>query len=304
MNAMPAVSEGAAPTLELHQFAVRSAGPAWKAPLSLRSAAPRVALVGDWEPLFQVLHCRAEVASGAASVLGNALESAIFRGILGFAACDPPLPGSFTVSEYLVHAARLTHGSLSRAQKDAQRALERYGLVELAKRQLGALVSHQRRALGIALATLTAPPVVCLETPLRGLDAPSADYISRLCIEAATHSRLMLSSNLPTSPSPERSLLDTCDEVFVIARGELVAQGAPSSVFAVGSRYALWVSGEKIAIFVSALRARGVRVDARAEPGRFHVELPRTGNESTDELLDTALEQGVIVLQLEPLLLT
>jgi len=304
MNAMVAALEGAAPTLELRQFAVRSAGPAWAAPLSLRSTAQRVALVGDWDPLFQVLSGRAEVASGEASILGNPLESAISGGILGFAACDPPLPGSFTVNEYLVHAARLIHGSLNRARQDAQRTLERYGLVELTKRKLAELVSHQRRALGIALATLTAPPVVCLETPLRGLDAPSADYIARLCGEAAAHSRLVLSSNLPASPSPERSLLDTCDDLFVVARGELLARGAPSAVFAASSRYTLCVTGDNIAAYASALGVQGVRVEARTEPGRFHVELPQTGTESSDVLLDTALEQGVIIVELEPLLLT
>src|SRR6188474_1711496 len=114
-----------APTLELRQFAVRAQGAAWAAPLSVRSDARRIGLVGDWEPLFQLLAGRAEVASGRAQVLGCGLESAISRGILGFAACDALLPNSFTVLEYLRHAARLSHGSTSRALNDATRALDR-----------------------------------------------------------------------------------------------------------------------------------------------------------------------------------
>jgi ABC-type multidrug transport system ATPase subunit len=301
MNARAAESDGGAPTLDLRQFMPRSASSAWRSPLTLRADARRVALVGDWEPLFQVLATRAEVGSGDATVLGCPLESAIPRGLLGYSACDPPLPGSFSVTEYLQHAARLSHGSSSRAVHDAQRALERYGLGELAKRKLAELVLYQRRALGIALSTLTAPAVVCLETPLRGLDAPSADYVARLCVEAAAHSRLVLSADMPRSPSPERSLLDACEELFVLDQGVLIAHGTPSAVFAAGSRYALRVKGDKIDGFADALRTRGVRLEAGPEVGRFNVELPPSTSESTDLLLDAALDHGLVVLELEPL---
>ncbi len=295
------VSDGAAPTLELQQFAVRSAGVTWATPLSVRSGAQRVGLVGDWEPLFQLLKGRARASGGSAKILGSELESAISSAVLGFAACDAPLPGSFTVTEYLRHAARLSHGSAGRAVHDAQRALDRYGLAELAKRKLAELALYQRRALGIALATLTAPAAVCLEAPLRGLDAPSADYVARLCGEAAAHSRVLLSAALPSSPSAERSLLDACDELIVLKHGALVAQGPPSSVFAVGTRYSLSVKGPQIAAFSQTLRAAGVRLEPGSQEGHFSVELPGEGSASTDLLLDAALDNGLIVLELEPL---
>jgi len=301
MSAPDPGSDGSTPTLELRQFAVRSAGATWTPPLSVRSHAERIGLVGDWEPLFQLLTGRAEASSGSAQVLGCELESAISRGILGFAACDPVLPGSFTVTEYLRHAARLSHGSASRAVHDAQRALDRYGLAELAKQKLAQLALYQRRALGIALSTLTVPAVVCLEAPLRGLDAASADYIARLCGEAGAHSRVLLSSALPSSPSPERSVLTACDELFVYKQGQLVAAGAPSSVFALGTRYSLSVKGPRIAAFSQALRDAGVRLEPQSQAGSFHVELPPASSASTDLLLDAALDHGLIVLELEPL---
>ena len=301
MNETVAVSDGVAPTLELRQFAVRAQGAAAATPLSLRSDARRIGLVGDWAGLFLLLGGRTEIESGSAQVLGHPLESAIPRGILGFAACDAPLPGSFTVTEYLQHAARLSHGSASRAVHDATRALDRYGLVPLAKRKLAELALYQQRALGIAQATLTAPPMVCLEAPLRGLDAPSADYIGRLCAEAATQCRVLLSASPPSSPSPERSLLDACDELFVHKQGVLVAHGSPSAVFAAGTRYAITVKGAQIADFSRELAGAGVRLEARAQSGSFNVEFPEAGKESTDLLLDTALAHGLIVLELEPL---
>src|SRR6478736_1332363 len=269
---------GVAPTFELRQFAVRSPGAVWRAPLNLRSNAQRIALVGNWEPLFQVLGGRAETAGGTAAILDCTLEAAVSAGILGFAACDPPLPGSFTVTEYLRHAARLSHGSASRAVHDTKRAIDRYGLSGVAKCKLAELALYQRRALGVALAGLTTPKVVCLEAPLRGLDAPSADYVARLCLEAAAHSRLLVSADLPNSPSPERSLLDACDELFVLERGSLVAQGAPNAVFALGARYTLRVKGEKIQAFAQALAGAGVHLAQLSEAGSFNVELPATSN--------------------------
>jgi len=290
---------GAAATFELRQFAVRSPGAVWRAPLNLRSNAKRIALVGNWEPLFQVLGGRAETAGGTATILDCTLEATVSAGILGFAACDPPLPGSFTVTEYLEHAARLSHGSASRAVHDTKRAIDRYGLTGLAKRKLAELALYQRRALGVALASLTTPKVVCLEAPLRGLDAPSADYVARLCLEAAAHSRLLVSADLPNSPSPERTLLDACDELFVLAGGELAAHGPPNAVFAAGARYSLRVKGTKIATFVDSLRTQGVHIEARTDADRFNIELPANAN--TDLLLDTALDHDLIVLELEPL---
>jgi ABC-type multidrug transport system ATPase subunit len=296
--------DGSQPTLELRQFAVRSPGVTWTSPLSVYSHARRIGLVGDWQPLFELLTGNAEGVSGSAEVLGCALEAAIPSGVMGFAACDPVLPGSFTVSEYLQHAARLSHGSASRAQLDAQRALDRYGMTELAKRKLSELALYQKRALGIALSTLTAPAVVCLEAPLRGLDAASADYIARLCAEAAAHSRVLLSASLPSAASPERSLLSSCDELFVHKQGELVASGAPSSIFALGTRYSLSVKGPEVTAFSQVLQQAGVRLEPRARPGSFSVELPSAAGGNTDLLLDTALDHGLIVLELEPLFAT
>jgi len=297
MTAPDPSSNGALPTLELRQFALRSAAPR-AAPVSFCSHAARIGLVGDWQSLFELLSGRERASSGSAQVLGCELESAISRGILGFAACDVPLPGSFTVTEYLEHAARLSHGSSRRAAREAQRALDRYGLAELAKRKLGQLVLYQRRALGIAVSTLTAPPVVCLEAPVRGLDAPSTVYITQLCREASAHCRVILSSALPDAASAERSLLEACDELFVSRPGTPLTHGAPSQIFAGGAHYAITVKGQQIAAFSQALSGAGVRLEPRAEAGSFDAELPENG--STDLLLDAALDHGLVVLQLEP----
>jgi ABC-type multidrug transport system ATPase subunit len=286
-------------TLELRDVTIRRAGSALLSTLSLRTEAHRVGLIGEWEPLFQALTGQAQLASGRAQIMGCELSQALARNMVGFAPCDPPLPGSFSVLEYLRHAARLSHGSSARALADSKRVLDEYGLSELAARKLSQLAAFERRALAIACASLSTPPVLCLETPLCGLDAEPADYIARLCSEAAKRSRLIVSATFPRSPSPEHALLDACQELCVLSRGAVVAQGEPSQILAPSARYWLSVSGAKAAAFSGVLEAAGCRLSERDGPGRYLVELPESG--TSDLLLDAALASELVVLELEPL---
>jgi ABC-type multidrug transport system ATPase subunit len=299
-------------TLEFREASFRRAGQPPTASLSLRSLARRVGLIGQWEPLFQALTGDAQLSSGSAWIFGCELELALARGVVGFAPCDPPLPASFSVREYLEQAAQLSHGARARATHDARRMLEEYGLAQLASQKLGQLLPYQRRALGIALAALTAPPVLCLEAPLRDLDASSADYVARLCAHAAEQSLLLVSVARPGTPSAERTLLEQCDELFLLQRGVLVAHGSPQSVLASSARYLLTLVGARDSDLVSTLTSAGCQVSARPSPTtfsgllsagsrvtRYLVELPAATG-SPDLLLDTALEAGVTVLELEP----
>jgi ABC-type multidrug transport system ATPase subunit len=305
--------EARSPTLELREASFRRAGATLGPALSLRSDARRIGLVGAWEPVFLALTGEASVSSGNARILGCEIESALALGAVGFAACDPPLPASFTVREYLEHAARLSHASRQRARDQTRRTLEELGLTELAQVQLGRLGPHQARALGIAFATLTAPAAVCLETPLRGLDAASADYVARLCAHVAERSAVIISSELPQSPSAERALLEACDELFRLEHGALIAQGPPRAVLAPSARYRLTLTGSQHGELATALGTAGCQLTLQPAPTtfsgllaadravtRYWVELPETA--SADLLLDTALEAGVTVLELEPML--
>jgi ABC-type multidrug transport system ATPase subunit len=270
--------------------------------LGMRSSAARVGLVGDWEPLFRGFLRRESIAQGNARVLGLELGAALASGRVGLALCDPPLPLDFSVRQYLEQAAGLSHGSTTKANSQAHRALDRFGLTAVASRRLDQLQLFQRRALGIALAALGEPELCAIETPLRGLDAQAADYVVRLVTELGRSSRIIVSCPLPGTPSPERSLLDACDELFVFVGGELVADGAPSKVFAQSGRYLISVAGERVPELLRTLEAAGCELVPRARPGSFRVTLPE--RQSSDLLLDSALDTGVVVHELEPLLLT
>jgi ABC-type multidrug transport system ATPase subunit len=299
MEAAESTAHGDSATLELRALGVRRAGSALLAGLSLSTSAARVGLIGDWSGLFQALTGQAELAAGTARIAGCELHHALARGCVGFAPCDAPLPPAFTITEYLQHASRLSHGEAARAARDAKRVMDEYGLAEFAKCQLSQLVTYQRRALAIACASIASPAVVCLETPLRGLDPEAADYVVRLCGVAAQRSRVIVSSGVPSSPSPERSLLDGCERLFWLESGALLSSGSPAQVFAPGTHYSLTVHGANLAAYAAALKDAGCRLSTRERPGRYWVALPEHG--TSDLLLDTALALELVVLELEPL---
>jgi ABC-type multidrug transport system ATPase subunit len=294
----PPLNDEELPTLELKDVAIRRAGAVLLSSLELSSRATMLGLVGDWQALTQVLTGKAQI-TGSARVLGHELRPALGEGILGFAPCDPPLAGRLSVREYLNLAAHLGHGSSARALVESARALQEYGLAELGARKLRQLAPFERRALGIAAAAVNRPPVVFLEAPLRGLDAQTADYVAGLCAQAAKHSRVIVSATFPSAPSPERALLEGCQELCVLSRGAVVAKGAPNQIFSPGTRYLLEVSGANLAAFAASLRDAGCGLTERDAPGRYAVELPKHG--TSDLLLDAALAENLVVLELQPL---
>lgn len=285
-------------TLELSGAIMRRAGANLAGPLSFRSTAGRLGLVGDSSPLLDALTGRAQLTAGSARVVGCELERALASGVVGLAASDSPVPASFTTAEYLEYAARLSHGSTARAATETRRALQRFGLADLASRKLEALADYQRRALCIALSTLTSPSLVWLDAPLSGLDAPSAEYVSRLCAEAALQARVVIANPWPLTTSFERALLETCEELLLIEDGKLLVQGPPSQLFQATGHYLVTVTGDQLEAFGAALRDAGCRLQPRADAGHWSLELPQAA--STDLVLDLALEHRVIVLELEP----
>ncbi len=293
---MDSAPSAAAPTLVLGGARIERGGSALLSALDLQSDAQRIGLIGAWQPLFQALTGQAQVL-GKAQILGCNVRQALARGVVGLALCDAALPASFTVLEYLRAAARLSHGSAARAVRDCERTIEEYALSRVVTHRLSQLPIHERRALSIACAAVASPPVVCLEEPLRGLDAQAGDYVARLCAVTARRSRVIVSVAPPSTPSPERSLLDDCQELFVLERGALVGQGSPNQIFAPSARYRMRVDGAGVAAFTAQLQAAGCRVSARE--GQYMVDLPQQGN--TDLLLDAALSAALTVLELEPL---
>ncbi len=301
MSSDPA-SEAA--TLELRAARFREGAEALSESLTLRSEARAVGLIGEWGALFRAL--TGPAIEGDARVCGVELRAALARGVAGFAPCDPELPPSFTVREYLEHSARLVDGSRARATTETARALDDFALAGIAAKKTSEIALQDRRALVLAAAALNAPAVCLLEAPLRGLDAAGQDRLVRACVKIAERSRVIVSCEPPTTPSSARTLLDGCGELFQLERGELVAQGTPAQVLASGARHHVTFAGARSEALEAALEAASIALTLRDEGAvngnpatRYLVTLPHDAN--AEILLETASNAGAVVLELQPL---
>ena len=86
--------------------------------LAALCGAPRGAAVGEPDDL-------ARVVGGSLQVLGRDVASGAHREVMGFAPLDPPLPGSWSVEDYLGWGLRLGGVPRRRAGALALAALER-----------------------------------------------------------------------------------------------------------------------------------------------------------------------------------
>ncbi|HSK24129.1 MAG TPA: ATP-binding cassette domain-containing protein [Egicoccus sp.] len=110
-------------------------------------------------------------------------------------------------------------GGIAAARADE--TLRLVGLAEAADRRVGAYSLGMRQRLGIAAALLGDPPVLVLDEPGNGLDPQGIRWLRHLLrLRAANGNTVFVSSHLLA----EVELL--ADDVIVIDRGRLVAQGA------------------------------------------------------------------------------
>ncbi|MER7209084.1 ABC transporter ATP-binding protein [Streptosporangium sp. NPDC000239] len=103
--------------------------------------------------------------SGTVELLGGSpLDPARRRGI-GVTPQETGLPPALRVGECVDFVAAHFPGAVSRGE-----LLERFGLVDLARRQIGGLSGGQKRRLAVALAFTGNPRLVFLDEPTTGLD--------------------------------------------------------------------------------------------------------------------------------------
>jgi len=104
--------------------------------------------------------------------------------------------------------------------------LHSVGIAHLAETEASDLSYGHRRALEIATTLALEPEVILLDEPTAGMGIEDVDRITRLIHDAAQgRTVLMVEHNLGI-------VSDICDEVTVLARGRILAQGDYASIAA------------------------------------------------------------------------
>jgi ABC-2 type transport system ATP-binding protein len=166
--------------------------------------------------------------AGAARVAGFDVvaDQNEVRARIGVALQEVGLDPLMTAREMLVLQARLFSAD-SAAQTTAERLLKTVGLDDVdPKKRLGQFSGGMKRRLDLALALVNDPGVLFLDEPTTGLDP-----VSRLAIWEEVrrlNSELGMTIFLTTQYLEEADKL--ADEVAIIDRGRIVAQGPPRAL--------------------------------------------------------------------------
>jgi hypothetical protein len=117
-------------TLEARDARIDLLGRPLLSRLSARSGAARLALLGDWSPLFRLLSGEAQLESGSLQLVGHDVPLGVQRGQIGLMRLDPLLPAAWSGEQLLASSAELSGLSRKAAQRSAFAILDRLGSAE------------------------------------------------------------------------------------------------------------------------------------------------------------------------------
>ncbi|WP_437998043.1 ABC transporter ATP-binding protein [Sorangium sp. So ce185] len=238
----------------------------------------------------------ARVVAGRLAIAGRDVARSAHRAASGAAPLDPPLPLAWTVDAYVAWGARLAGASPRAAAELVPSALARVGLAAAQKRALRTLALPERRALVLAQAIATAPPVLIAEDPLVGLDDSAAGFVLAALAGATEGRAALLTAARLDVEGPRGVLVRGATDVLVLAGGELAFSGTFAEVAAGGRLYTLTVRSNA-ELLREELAARGIAL--RGGPARFSAALPE-GATTRDVVLAAARCRAAIV-ELTPL---
>ncbi len=159
---------------------------------------------------------------GRAEIAGHdvAREPLAARGALGYVPDGAPLYANLSAREHLHLVGRL-HGFDEQAlSREAERLLGALGLAERADDPVGGFSRGMRQKTAIACALLNRPPLLVLDEPLTGLDAPTTLVVKALLRGwAERRGAVLYTSHL--LEVVER----VCDRMAILIGGRLVACG-------------------------------------------------------------------------------
>jgi ABC-2 type transport system ATP-binding protein len=177
--------------------------------------------------IVQIMSTLIPADAGTASVMGHDLrgEAGAVRAVIGvtgqFSAVDDLLTGA----ENLLLMGRLLHLPATERRARADRLLERFELVEAARRIPATYSGGMRRRLDIAMTLMGRPRLIFLDEPTTGLDPRSRHTMWQFIRDLVAEGVTIL---LTTQYLEEADQL--ADRIAVLDRGRIVAEGTPEEL--------------------------------------------------------------------------
>jgi ABC-2 type transport system ATP-binding protein len=235
-----------------------------------------------------------QLDSGSGTVLGMDVrrESMDIRQSVGFVPEDECLFPAVMGVQFVAYAGELVGMHPKDALQRAHEVLDYVGLGEARYRRVESYSTGMKQRLKIASAIVHDPRLLILDEPTNGMDPAGRDEILALARDLA-HSKgmsLIFSSHL--LPDVEA----VCDDVIVLGRGRLLAQGRIDVLKQAHDRqFEVRVKGDQAA-FAHRLTARGLEADLTDD--HLVVRLPEGASRAV--LWETADAAGEQVRALRP----
>ncbi|NJO54074.1 MAG: manganese/iron ABC transporter ATP-binding protein [Bacteroidales bacterium] len=181
--------------------------------------------------LFKAIMGFVPLARGSITILGQPVGKALKANSVAYVPQSEEVDWSFPVLvEDVVMMGRYGHMGLLRIPKATDRAavdtaLERVGMAEFRKRQIGELSGGQRKRVFLARALAQDSRVILLDEPFTGVDLTTEDTIIRLLRSLRDEGRVMLVSTHDLGSIPE-----FCDRT-VLVRNTVLAFGPTAQTF-------------------------------------------------------------------------
>ncbi|MBA3326209.1 MAG: manganese/iron ABC transporter ATP-binding protein [Rhodobacteraceae bacterium] len=181
--------------------------------------------------LFKAIMGFAPAGRGSIEILGLGREAALKRNLVAYVPQAEEVDWTFPVLvEDVVMMGRYGHmGWLRRPQANdhalVAEALERVGMAEFRRRQIGELSGGQKKRVFLARALAQEGQVILLDEPFTGIDVTTEEQIVALLGELRAEGRVMLVSTHNLGSVPE-----FCDRAILINR-TVLASGPTAEVF-------------------------------------------------------------------------
>jgi manganese/iron transport system ATP-binding protein len=181
--------------------------------------------------LFKAIMGFVRLARGDISVLGMPVAQALRQNIVAYVPQSEEVDWNFPVLvEDVVMMGRYGHMNWLRMARPADHAavataLDRVGMAEYRKRQIGELSGGQRKRVFLARALAQDARVILLDEPFTGVDVKTEDAIITLLRDLRDEGRVMLVSTHNLGSVPE-----FCDRT-VLLRNTVLAYGPTPETF-------------------------------------------------------------------------
>jgi ABC-2 type transport system ATP-binding protein len=184
---------------------------------------------------IRVLTCYHPATSGRAEVAGHdvATDSLAVRASIGYLPQEVPIYPDLRVVEYLRFRAALKGVPAKERKLAVDRAMDKAGVADVARKLCGAVSHGYRQRVGFADALVANPPILILDEPTSGLDPNQRRRVKQLVRELANEHTVLFSSHILAE------VQEVASRLLVIHRGVLRADGTPQQLLASGARRTL-----------------------------------------------------------------